>query len=158
MGSEQSRHKRRHTVTINPSTPYIKQPKQSEVSNGNILNNSNTNGNNNLVYKPSNGVHVHAYSVDFSPYKMIRSVSTPTRATIDYNASTPNQHLITSIPSKIKANSAIIKKKKSTKTKTALFPFKQRQKFKTHKRFESAIPYIHFNDDSYSNNNNNKKH
>ena len=104
MGSETSRHRRRHTVTAD-SAPYI---------NSTDFNHHDLNG------KPSNHLqigtnaksntisvqkqHVHAYSADYGVNKMIRSASTPhlqsphiaiSAGTIDYNATTLKQNLVT---------------------------------------------------------------
>ena len=132
MGQETSRHKRRHTVTVNPSTPYIKTQAQIHGivnnGNGNVQHNPFANKNKNNCKKPSTiSIPTHnaqAYSADFAvPNKMVRSVSTPTfsdhqkitKATRDLNATTPNQHLITVIqPQSNKQTSNITKKKKSS--------------------------------------------
>ena len=112
MGQDSSRHKRRHTVTVNPAAPYIKtQSHQVNGINGHLSNNNNGNKpfkpNNISIPNHPNGIQ--AYSADFAaPNKLTRSVSTPTlsdhdkltKPTIDLNATTPNQHLITTIPPK----------------------------------------------------------
>lgn len=127
MGQDSSRHKRRHTVTVNPTTPYIKA--QAHQVNG-------INGNHrNQPFKPStiaipshhpNGLQ--AYSADFAsaPNKLTRSTSTPTlsdhdkmtKPSIDLNATTPNQHLITTIPPKtqFQTNSSNVHSSQTTKS------------------------------------------
>eukprot|EP01084_Bolivina_argentea_P142706 250675_1 len=148
-------HSRRHTVHTmqQPITiPYIKHV--SNQSSQQLTPNSN-----NLI-KPTHPTGLttahSANFVDLGPNKMTRSISTPTlsehykitHATIDKAATTPKQHLITqSSPFAVAADAKPQQKKKSNRNRTSVFPFKQKQTKIRHHRFQSAIPYINFNDE-----------
>eukprot|EP01084_Bolivina_argentea_P299239 515782_1 len=160
MGTEQSRHKRRNTVPVNNTTtvPYVNQENQKEIINQIVSQN----------IRESTTAHDHingtnAYNSTLSvPNKMTRSASTPSytahpyihpRETVDHQSQTPNQHLITSLPSGINPNTKQITKRKPVKLKhrNSLFDAlksKPKAKLKSHQRFASAVPYVHFDDDN----------